>query len=122
MSEERIEVGCTFVMFRGAVTGRVITCGVCDWCREHERRGGFVGEHQGVSGMSADPSPYAVRRRPTHAQVDAALAQADVLAQALRGLVENRTQPGRTARYDAAERVLSDFDKQRSGDANSSGT
>lgn len=27
-------VGCTFVMFRGAFTGRIVTCGVCAWCRD----------------------------------------------------------------------------------------
>lgn len=29
------DAGCTFIMFRGAITGRVITCGVCDWCRAY---------------------------------------------------------------------------------------
>lgn len=28
------EKGCKSVMFRGAFTGRVVTCGVCDWCRD----------------------------------------------------------------------------------------
>ncbi len=30
-----VEVGCTFIMWRGHITGNVVTCGVCDWCRDH---------------------------------------------------------------------------------------
>lgn len=29
------EIGCKHIMFRGGVTGRVVTCGVCDWCTDH---------------------------------------------------------------------------------------
>lgn len=31
-------IGCTFIIFRGAITGRVITCGACAWCKEYARK------------------------------------------------------------------------------------
>lgn len=29
------EIGCENIMWRGAITGAVVTCGVCDWCDTH---------------------------------------------------------------------------------------
>lgn len=30
------EIGCTCIMWRGRITGNVLTCGVCEWCRAHD--------------------------------------------------------------------------------------